>query len=111
MIKIPQRHMKEIYKILESLVEKYQDTIYFMVETNYVYFEVVEPRTKWSYLMGYEVSVEVLTMQVEHVLAAEKDPTQERWGTYMEKYGKVRKEQEKGKSTNFLKTSLQWWVL
>lgn len=70
--------MKERYRIPEETVEKYKDTIYFMVETDCVCFEVVEPRKKWCYPIGYEVSPEVLTMQVEHVLAAKIDTSKER---------------------------------
>lgn len=92
MTKLLQRHMKKRYMIPKEIVKKYEDTICFMVETDCVFFEAVEPRTKWCYPMGYEVSVEVITMQVEHVLAVKKDPTQERRGTYREKYEKVREE-------------------
>lgn len=70
MTKILQRKMKERSRIPEDLVEKYKDIFYFMVETDCVFLEAIEPRNKWCYPMGYEVSSEVLTMQVEHVLAS-----------------------------------------
>lgn len=70
MIKILQRQMKERYKIPKEIVERYKDTIYFMVEIDCVCFELVEPWKKWCYPMGYEVSSEVLIMQIEHVLAS-----------------------------------------
>lgn len=34
------------YIILENIVEKYKDTIFFMVETNTTCMEAVEPRKK-----------------------------------------------------------------
>lgn len=55
MTKILQRQMKERYRIPENIVEKYEDTICFMVENDCVFFEAVEPRMKWCYPMGYKV--------------------------------------------------------
>jgi hypothetical protein len=42
--------------------------------------------------MGYEVSTELLVPYIEFILGAEKDPNEERWGTYEEKSHKVREE-------------------
>ena len=40
-------------RIPESIVEKYKDNIFFMVETDSTCMEVVEPRTKWIHPLGY----------------------------------------------------------
>lgn len=42
--------------------------------------------------MGYAVSTELLVPYVELILATEKYPNEDRWGTYEEKYHKVREE-------------------
>lgn len=52
--------MQMRYKISESIVEKYKDTICFMVEIDTTCMEVVEPRTKWIHPLGYEVEEHVL---------------------------------------------------
>lgn len=47
--------MQMRYMIPKSIVEKYKDSIYFMVETDTTCMEAVEPRTKWIHPLGYEV--------------------------------------------------------
>lgn len=37
------------------VVEKYEDTIYFMVEIDHFFLEVVELRMSWIMPIGYEV--------------------------------------------------------
>jgi hypothetical protein len=77
-------------------LEKYKDTIYFMVEIDSTCFEVVEPKVKWCPPMGYNVSNELLVSYIEFILPVEKDPNEERWGTYEQKSHKVREELTRG---------------
>lgn len=73
------------YKILENIVEKYKDTICFMVETNTTCIEEVEPRTKWIYPLAYEVEEPILESYAQVLLSAPKNLNEPRWGTYEEK--------------------------
>lgn len=41
-------------------MEKYKDSICFMLETNITCMEVVEPRTKWIHPLGYEMEEHIL---------------------------------------------------
>lgn len=91
-----QIEMKQRQRISREVVEKYKDTICFMVETDSTCFEVVEPRVKRCPPMGYEVSAKLIIPYVEYILTAEKDPNEERWGTYEEKSHKVREELTRG---------------
>ena len=52
--------MQKRFRIPKKIVEKYKETICFMVETDCTCMEVVEPRTKWIHPLGYEVEEYVL---------------------------------------------------
>ena len=52
MIKGIQTKMKKRYRIPPSLVERYKDDIYFMVETYFTCMEAVIPRMKFIEPMG-----------------------------------------------------------
>jgi hypothetical protein len=56
----------------------------------------MEPKVKWFMPMGYEVSTELLVPYIEFILVVEKYLNEERWGTYEEKYQKVREELARG---------------
>lgn len=76
--------MQMRYRIPENIVEKYKDTICFMVETDTTCMEAVEPRTKWIHPLGYEVKDPILEAYTQVFLSAPKDPNEPRWGTYVE---------------------------
>jgi len=73
-------HSRE--RITKSVVEKYKNEIYFMVDTNQFLMEVVEPRIVWIMPMGYEVDEKILDMYAQHLLNKPKDDSVERFGTY-----------------------------
>ena len=52
--------MKQRYKIPPSMVDKYKDEIWFMVEIDNTYMEVLVPRVKFIEPMGYEMSLELI---------------------------------------------------
>lgn len=81
--------MKMRYRIPKSIVEKYKDTICFMVETDTTCMEAVEPRTKWIHPLGYEVEEPILEAYAQVLLSTPKDPNEPRWGTYEEKTREV----------------------
>lgn len=51
-----------------------------MVDTNQCLMEVVEPRTSWSMLMGYEVEGHVLDVYAQYLLSKSVDKSEERFG-------------------------------
>lgn len=55
-----QGRMKNKIRIPKEVVEKYVDTICFMVDKDQYYTEAVEPRTVWIMSMGYGVPVQTL---------------------------------------------------
>jgi len=57
-----QNMMQARERIPQSLVEKYKDTICFMVETDQCLMEAVEPRTVWIMPMGYEVDEQIVEL-------------------------------------------------
>lgn len=73
--------MKQRQRIPCEIVERYKDTICFMVEIDSTCFEDMEPRVKWCLPMGYKVSTEILVPYVEFIFTAKKYPNEERWGT------------------------------
>lgn len=73
--------MQMRYRIPESIVEKYKDSICFMVETDTTCMEAVEPRIKWIHPLGYEVEEPILEAYAQVLLSAPKDPNEPRWGT------------------------------
>lgn len=68
-----------------EIVEKYEDSICFMVEIDQCLMEAVESRTSWIMPMGYEVEGHVLDMYAQHLLSKPVDKSEERFGTYKEK--------------------------
>lgn len=71
--------------IPKEIVEKYEDTICFMVEIDQSMMEVVESRIVWIMPMGYEVDANTLDMYAQHILSKLVDEKEERFGTYKEK--------------------------
>lgn len=77
--------MQRRERIIKEIVEMYQDTIFFMVETNQCLIEVIEPRTSWIMPMGYEVEGHVLEAYTQHLLRKLVERSKERFDTYKEK--------------------------
>ena len=45
-------------RILVSLVEKHVNDIFFLVDIDYTYVQVVIPRVRWLRPLGYELDVD-----------------------------------------------------
>ena len=84
--------MKLRFRIPPSLVEKYNDDIFFMVETDVTYMEAVEPRLKFIAPMGYEKIEQLIEEYEQIILEFERDMGCPRWGTYEEKVEEVHSE-------------------
>lgn len=87
--------MHDRERIPKTIVEKYQDTIVFMVDIDQCLMETIEPSTIWIMPMGYEVDEKILEPHAQHLLRKLVDPLQERFGTYVEKSLKLHKKLKK----------------
>lgn len=79
---------KEIYnrsQIPKSIVEKYKDTICFMVDKDECMMKVVQPRTIQIVPMGYEIEEDTLVAYAQHLLQEPIHEKEEKFGTVMEK--------------------------
>lgn len=72
-------------KIPKKIVDKYQSTICFMVDTNQCLIEVGERRIVWIIPMGYEVEEKIIDFYAQNILRQLIDPSKEIFGTYVEK--------------------------
>ena len=63
-----QEEMKQRYMIPPTLVEKYKDELWFMVEIDFTCMEVVVPRVKFIEPMGYEISEELIEGYAQIIL-------------------------------------------
>lgn len=102
-------HKRE--RILEEVVKRYEDTIYFMVDTNTCQMEAVDPRKSWVVLMGYEVEEDILTTYVDHLLAQPVDSNATRFGTYKEKSLEVHFELPKLVTTKKVRKEVEQFVV
>lgn len=85
--------MKNRVRIPKEIVEKYKDTICFMVNKDECMMETIHPRTVWIMPMGYEVDEATLDPYAQHLLKAPVDEKEEKIGIAQEKGLKVHQEQ------------------
>ncbi|XP_059073482.1 uncharacterized protein LOC131874225 [Cryptomeria japonica] len=83
-------HARE--RIPTRVVKRYEDTIYFLVDTDTCQMEAVDPRITWVMPMGYKVEKDILVAYAEHLLAQPVDTTAKRFRTYKEKSIEVHSE-------------------
>lgn len=83
------RYFKTLQSMMQSreiipkeIVEKYEDTIFFMVDTNQCLLEVVEKRNSWIMPMEYEVEGHVLDAYSQHLLRKLVDKFEEMFVNY-----------------------------
>lgn len=60
--------MKNRFQIPKSIIEKYKDTICFMVNKDECMMEAVHPRIIWIIPMGYEVDEATLDAYAQNLL-------------------------------------------
>lgn len=77
--------MKNRERIPKEIVDKYEQTIYFMVDKDQCLMEVIEPRIVWILSMGYEVDAVTLDVYAQHLLSQLVDGKEVRFGTFNEK--------------------------
>lgn len=77
--------MQRRERIPKDIVEKYEDTICFMVYKDQWHMEAAEPRTTWIMSMGNKLDGNTLDADAHHLLSKLVDVKEERFGTYKEK--------------------------
>ena len=60
--------MKQRYKISPYIIRKFKDDICFMVDTDFTYIELVEPRIAYVEPLGYDMTEEKVEWYVEVIL-------------------------------------------
>ena len=76
--------MNNRFKIPKQLVEDYKDDVYFMVDNDRVYIQVVRPRIVWVKPLPYEVNIDETKDIIEALVNEPIDPKAPIFGTYDE---------------------------
>ena len=74
--------MNKKLRIPISLVEKYFDDVFFLVDTNYTYFQVAVPRVRWLRPLGYEININETSTTITTLLVEEVDKEAKAFGHY-----------------------------
>ena len=74
--------MKQRMRILVSLVEEHVNDIFFLVDIDYTYVEVVIPRLRWLRPLRYELDVDQDSIAITSLLVEEIDKATKHFGTY-----------------------------
>ena len=76
------KSMNERLKIPISLVEKYYNDIYFLVDIDYTYVQASTPRVRWLRPLGYEINVDEASVAIAIFLVEEVDKNAKIFGNY-----------------------------
>ena len=66
--------MNSEFKIPKKLVDDYKDDIFYMVNSDKVYIQVVRPRIVWVKPLGYEVNIDETKDIIEALINEPIDP-------------------------------------
>ena len=77
------KSMKQIMRILVSLVEQHIHDIFFLVDIDYTYIQAIVPRVRWLRPLGYELDVDQASAAITDLLGEEIDKTAKPFGTYV----------------------------
>lgn len=75
-----QAKIKTRERLPQSIVDKYDKEIYFVIKKDEIWMEAILPRTIWVTKMGYEVDVNIIETYAKALLEAPKEPTEEVFG-------------------------------
>ena len=81
--------MNNRFRILEKLVDNYQDDVCFMVDCDNIYIQVVRLRTIWVKPLGYEVNIDETKDIIEALINESINPKDAYFGTYEEAKAKI----------------------
>lgn len=76
-----QTKMKAREMIPQSIVDKYDKQICFVIKRDETWMEAVTPRTIWITKIGYEVDLSILEAYAKTLLDAPKEPSKEIFGS------------------------------
>lgn len=83
------KKMRKRSRIPMSLVEKYSQDIYFLVDIDFTYAQVVLPRVSWLMPLPYEVNISKTIATITALLAKEIDKKAPYFGNYVEAKSKI----------------------
>lgn len=72
-----QSKMRARERIPQSIVEKYDKKIWFVIKRDEALMEAISPRTIWVTKMGYEVDLHTLEMYAKALLDAPREPSED----------------------------------
>lgn len=72
--------MRARERLPQSIVDKYDKQICFVIKRDETWMEAVSPRTLWVIEMGYEVDLHILETYAKTLLEAPREPTEETFG-------------------------------
>lgn len=87
-----QSRMHQRERIPTGIVQKFKETIYFLVDTNCCIVQAVQPRTFWVPAMGYDIGVDPTKIYVNMLLSKSVDKNAKRFGTFQEASSKIKRE-------------------
>lgn len=79
-----QKNMIARFRIPENCVEKYRDSITFLVDTDNCFMEAMMPQNFRLTNLGYEISAEECMLYAKELLKCQVDLTEDKFGTYKE---------------------------
>lgn len=106
-LKTFQNIVKNKSRIPQSLVEKHKYEICFMVDTDFTYIEVVEPRMEFIDPLGYEISEAKIVGYVNRLLKCDLDGHANRFGTYEENFNSAISLREKKQSSKRVESTMK----
>ena len=89
------KSMKQRLGISMSLVKKHFNDVYFLVDVDFSYVQVVVPRVRWLRPLPYEINVDKAFIAITTLLAEEVDKKATAFGNYDLKTAYVMRKKKK----------------
>ena len=71
-----QNEMKQRFRILPTIVDRFKEDICILVDTDYTYIQVVDPRETFLDSLSYEFSDDVIVGCIDLLLNSKKDKSE-----------------------------------
>lgn len=98
-----QTKMRARERLPQSIVDKYDKQIYFVIKRDETWMEAVSPRTIWVTEMGYEVDLPVLETCAKALLDTPREPSEGIFGNVETIASNVSMQKERKKRDKFIK--------
>ena len=79
-----QNEMRQRFKIAPTIIDRFKEQIFIMVDADYTYIQVVEPRDTFLDPLGYELNDDTIVSYIDLLLKSKKDKVEYRFRTYDE---------------------------